>query len=114
MTDFSGLLARSVLALRLPRLNASDHKAEKDGRYQAVVFDKPHTDTACGRNLVGSRRRVTVSCCLCPAMFHLSTSGYGEMARRVEAAGWHYTPGRHLHDRAWCPQCRPNAGRAVD
>lgn len=81
--------------------------------YRAVVFDKPHTGTVDAQGMVEPRHRVTVSCCLCPGVLRLSASGYGEMARRVEAAGWRYTPGRHLHDRAWCPQCRPNAGKAV-
>ncbi|WP_026924308.1 hypothetical protein [Glycomyces arizonensis] len=84
-----------------------------DRGYRAVVFDKPHTGTVDAQGMVEPRHRVTVSCCLCPGVFHLSASGYGEMARRVEAAGWRYTPGRHLHDRAWCPACRPNAGKAV-
>ncbi|THV24485.1 hypothetical protein [Glycomyces paridis] len=82
--------------------------------YRAVVFEKPHSDTVDGPDLVGSRRRVTVSCRLCPSVVRLLASGYGEMARRAEAAGWQYTPGRHLHDRAWCPRCRPNAEKAVD
>ena len=84
------------------------------GGYRAVVFHQPRSDTVDGLDLVGSGRLVTVSCCLCPNVFRLSASGYGEMARRVEAAGWHYTPGLHLHERAWCPACRPNAGKAVD
>ncbi|GAB3998602.1 hypothetical protein GCM10029992_24860 [Glycomyces albus] len=104
MSEFSALLSRSVFALEIPR----------SGGYRAVVFDQPHTGTADRPDLVGSRRRVTVSCCLCPRVLRLSASGYGEMARRAEAAGWRYTPGRHLHDRAWCPDCRPNAGKAVD
>ncbi len=86
---------------------------QPSGGYRAVVFEKPHSDTVDGPDLVGSRRRVAVSCCLCSSVVHLLASGYGEMARRAEAAGWHYTPGRHLHDRAWCPRCRPNAGEAV-
>ena len=118
MNDFSDLLARSVFTLRLPQFSDTDSAVDGGGHgsggYRAVVFDQLHTDTVDGRDLVGSRRRVTVSCCLCPQALRLSASGYGEMARRVEAAGWHYTPGRHLHDRAWCPECRPNAGSAVD
>lgn len=98
----------------VPPSSAAASNPNRGDGYRAVVFDQPHTDTVDGRDLVGSRRRVTVSCCLCPKVVRLSASGYGEMTRRVEAAGWHYTPGRHLHDRAWCPQCRPNAGRAVD
>ncbi len=81
--------------------------------YRAVVFEQPHTGTVDGRGMVEPRRLVTVSCCLCSGVIRLPASGYGEMARRVEAAGWRYTPGRHLHDRAWCPHCRPNAGKAV-
>ncbi|MFB9662912.1 hypothetical protein ACFQS3_24770 [Glycomyces mayteni] len=84
------------------------------GGYRAVVFHQLRPDTVNGLDLVGSRRRVTVSCCLCPSVFRFPASGYGEMARRVEAAGWHYSPGLHLHERAWCPDCRPNAGKAVD
>jgi hypothetical protein len=143
VTDFSDLLARSVFTLDLsdsavdggnggPRSggvpSASTGAAAADavprgaaaapdqrgGGYRAIFFHQPHTGTVRDRDLVGSRRRVTVSCCLCPSVFRLSASGYGEMARRVEAAGWHYTPGRHLHERAWCPDCRPNAGKAVE
>ncbi|WP_091039478.1 hypothetical protein [Glycomyces harbinensis] len=86
----------------------------REGGYRAVVFHQHRSDTVDGPDLVGSGRPVTVSCCLCPGAFRFSASGYGEMARRVEAAGWHYTPGLHLHERAWCPDCRPHAGKAVD
>jgi hypothetical protein len=86
----------------------------RGGGYRAVVFHQPQSDTVNGLDLVGSGHRVTVSYCLCPSVFRLFASGYGEMARRVEAVGWHYTPGLHLHERAWCPECRPNAGMAVD
>lgn len=110
---FADLLSRSVFATRLPVPARPDTVTSRPNGYIAVVFHEPHSDTIDGRDLVGSRRPVTVSCCLCPAALYLSASGYGEMARRVEAAGWHYTPGLHLHERAWCPECRPNAGRAV-
>lgn len=114
MNDFADLLARSVFAMRLPDLAHPDAFTSETNGYIAVIFHEPHSDTVDGRDLVGSRRPVTVSCCLCPAAIRLSASGYGEMARRAEAAGWHYTPGLHLHERAWCPDCRPNAGRAVE
>lgn len=108
MNDFSDLLLRSVFATRLPVPGR-----HAPSTYKAVVFHEPHSDTVDRQGRVEPRRFVTVSCCLCPAAIRLSASGYGEMARRAEAAGWHYTPGLHLHERAWCPECRPNAGRAV-
>lgn len=113
MNDFADLLSRSVFAVHLPKLARSGSDTAEGVRYTAVVFHEPHSDTVGGLDLVESRRPVTVSCCLCPAAICLSASGYGEMARRAEAAGWHYTPGLHLRERAWCPSCRPNAGRAV-
>lgn len=109
MNDFSDLLLRSVFLTHLPVPEPPATSA-----YKAVVFHEPHSDTADGQGRVEPRRPVTVSCCLCPAVLRLSASGYGEMARRAEAAGWHYTPGHRLHERAWCPECRPNAGRAVN
>jgi hypothetical protein len=113
VSDFADLLSRSVFAMRLPKLTRSGFDTAEGAGYTAVVFHEPHSDTVGGLDWVESRRHVTVSCCLCPAAIRLSASGYGEMARRAEAAGWHYTPGLHLHERAWCPDCRPNAGRAV-
>lgn len=113
MTDFADLLSRTVFAVRLPRLAFAEAVPPEGGGYRAVVFHEPHSDTADGLGRVEPTRPVTVSCCLCPAVIRLRASGYGEMARRAEAAGWHYTPGLHLHERAWCPQCRPDAGRAV-
>jgi hypothetical protein len=110
MDDFADLLAHSVFATKLPRPASV---ATQHG-YRAVVFEEPHTDIVDDRDLVGSRCRVTVSCCLCLRTIRLAASGYGEMAREVRAAGWHCTPGRHLHERAWCPQRLPNAGKAVD
>jgi hypothetical protein len=108
VNDFADLLSRSVFAMRLP-----EPADPAPSTYRAVVFHDLHSDTDDGQGMVEPRRPVTVSCCLCPAAIRLSASGYGEMARRAEAAGWHYTPGLHLHERAWCPRCRPNAGRAV-
>ncbi|MFG3342593.1 hypothetical protein [Glycomyces sp. NPDC048151] len=113
VNDFADLLSRSVFAIRLPEPVRSAPDATRSGGYRAVVFHEPHSDTADRQGLVGPLRRVTVSCCLCPAAIRLTAFGYGEMARRAEAAGWQYTPGLHLHERAWCPDCRPNAGRAV-
>lgn len=98
----------------VPPAAAVAPRTGRSGGYRAVVFDRPHTGTVDGLDLVGSGRRVTVSCRRCPRVLRLSASGYGEMARRAEAAGWRYTPGGHLHDRAWCPGCRPNAGMAID
>ncbi|MCH7231110.1 hypothetical protein L0U85_09625 [Glycomyces sp. L485] len=94
-----------------PPAAAAASNPSRSGAYRAVVFDPPHTDTGDGLDLVGSGRRVTVSCCRCPRVLRLSASGYGEMARRAEAAGWRYTPGGHLHDRAWCPDCARAPGR---
>jgi hypothetical protein len=110
VNDFADLLSRSVFAVYMPR---PVHPAPEDAGYRAVVFHEPHSDTGDGQGWVEPLRAVTVSCCLCPAVLRLSASGYGEMARRAEAAGWRYTPGLHLHERAWCPRCLPNAGKAV-
>jgi hypothetical protein len=114
VNEFADLLSRSVFTMRLPQPARPGAFTSKTNGYTAVVFHEPDSDTIDdGQGLVGPLRRVTVSCCLCPAAIQLSASGYGEMARRAEAAGWHYTPGLHLHECAWCPDCRPNAGKAV-
>jgi hypothetical protein len=113
VNDFADLSSRSVFSMRLPELTGRDNKSAAGGGYRAVVFHEPDSDTVDRQGLVGPLCRVTVSCCLCSAAIRFSASGYGEIARRAEAAGWHYTPGLHLHERAWCPRCRPNAGRAV-
>jgi hypothetical protein len=106
--------ATAADTVTVPPVAAVAPSSNRSGGYRAVVFDRPHTGTGDGPDLVGSGRRVMVSCCRCPRALRLSASGYGEMARRTEAAGWRYTPGGHLHDRAWCADCRPNAGKAVD
>ncbi|WP_211253047.1 hypothetical protein, partial [Glycomyces tenuis] len=62
---------------------------------------------------VGVPRAGSVSCCHCPARLTVSYLGYGDMVRRVEAAGWRYQPARHDRDRAWCPQCQKYAGSAA-
>ncbi|WP_199037217.1 hypothetical protein [Glycomyces salinus] len=113
MSDFGDFLDRSVFVLHLPRPTSTGSVVRKSGGYRAVAFSQLDSDTLDGRGLVEPRRGVTVSCCLCPSVIRLLALGYGEMARRVEAARWHYAPGRHLHDRAWCPRCRPHAGKAV-
>lgn len=78
-------------------------------RYRAVVFAELLSDTVPDRVQVGARREVTVSCCLCPKTIRFPASGYGDMARKAQAVGWQYTPGHPQGERAWCPDCRPDA-----
>lgn len=71
-----------------------------------------HNDDIMGLEVrVGVPTTALVSCCRCPAHLEIAFLGYGDMVRRIEAAGWHVRPSRRLSDWLWCRECR-EAGRA--
>jgi hypothetical protein len=71
-----------------------------------------HNDDITGLQVqVGVPATAVVSCCRCPAHLEVAFLGYGDMVRRIEAAGWHVRPSRRLSDWLWCRECR-ETGRA--
>ncbi len=80
---------------------------------QTFEFYDHNSGAEQARPRVGVPRNDSVPCCRCPARLKVSYLGYGDMVRRVEAAGWRYRPARGDHDRAWCPQCQNHAGSAA-